>query len=323
MRATSMRRLIGGAAALMLVGTMLLTVSGTALGADTRKVYLGPDPAFTVGHGTLAFTGVTAGGDSLSTIYLKNTDNQTLTHVVITIQRTQGSNTVSSLVLGPDAGKCSVSTATIVCDFGNLKAGATRQFSIIVHALSATDVSAQIVFNESNNPNGGNQQIDEAHATIAVGDATCNNLATFLPPGIAKTLVPDDGTTCSGDSQRSGLVVPSNANGNIVSVNDTTTATGCPTGFLCLGNQVLGTVNNGSTVSPFLKWSIFYSNGVLGNVNPGKVAFVHEGTTIQAGNKGLCKTPNSTNCQEPYEVQAGGVRFIIRTDTNGLIKGMH
>src|SRR5712671_4100010 len=43
MRATSMRRLVGGAAALMLIGTTLLTAAGSALAADTRFIYVGPD----------------------------------------------------------------------------------------------------------------------------------------------------------------------------------------------------------------------------------------------------------------------------------------
>jgi hypothetical protein len=127
MRATSMRRLVGGATALMLIGTMLLTTAGSALAADTRFIYVGPDPAFAANNDTLAFTPVTAGGDSLSTIYVKNVDNQTLTHVVITIALTQGANTVSSQVLGPNASNCSPSSTAITCDFGNLKAKAARQ----------------------------------------------------------------------------------------------------------------------------------------------------------------------------------------------------
>lgn len=325
MRATSMRRLVGGAAALMLVGTTLLTVTGTALGADTRKVYIGPDPAFTAGNGTLTFTPVTAGGDSLSAIYVKNIDNQSLTHVVITIAKSQNGSTVSDQVLGANASSCTASATAITCDFGNLKARATRQFSIIINAgaAGASAISAKIVFNESNNPNGGNQQIESADGSLPIGGATCNILATFLPPGIAKTLLPDDGTTCAGDGQRSGLIVPAASNGNIVSVDDGTAASGCAAGFSCLGNQVDGNVNGGAPVSPYLRWSIFYSNAVLGNVNPGKVAFLHGTTIILAGNKGQCKNANSVDCQEPYVVSAGGVTFIIRTATNGLIKGMH
>jgi len=325
MRATSMRRLIGGAAALMLVGTTLLTVAGSAFAADTRKVYIGPDPAFTAGNGTLEFTPVTAGGDSLSTIYVKNIDNQSLTHVVITIAKSQGGSTVSDQVLGPNASKCDSTIDPITCDFGNLKAGATRQFSIIIHAGATTSsaISAKIVFNESNNPNGGNLQIESADGTLAIGAATCNTAATYVPPGLAKTLIPDDGTACSTDGQRSGLIVPANANGNIISVDDQTTATGCAAGFSCLGNQVDGNVNGGAPVSPYLTWSIFYSNAVLGNVNPNKVAFLHGTTIILAGNKGLCKTDTSVDCQQPYKVEAGGVWFYVRTQTNGVIKGMN
>jgi hypothetical protein len=323
MRATSMRRLVGGATALMLIGTMLLTTAGSALAADTRFIYVGPDPAFAANNDTLAFTPVTAGGDSLSTIYVKNVDNQTLTHVVITIALTQGANTVSSQVLGPNASNCSPSSTAITCDFGNLKAKAARQFSIIVHAGGTGAIAAKIVFNESNNPNGGNQQIDQASADLTVGAATCHTLATFLPPGIAKTLVPDNGTGCLNPAQKSGLVVPAAANGSIVQLDDSLAATGCPSGFTCLGNAVSASVNNGATVSPYLKWTIFYSNATLGNVNPNKVAFVHGTTIIPAGNKGLCKNATSTNCQEPFVVSAAGVTFFVRTPTNGLIKGMN
>ena len=320
MRATSTRRLVGGAASLMLIGTMLLTAAGSALAADTRKIYLGPDPAFIANPGTLAFTPVSAGGDSLSALYLKNIDNQTLTHVVITIQRVQGANTISDQLLGADTRQCTVTAATIVCDYGNLKAGATRQFSIIVHAQTTALVSAQIVFNESNNLNGGNQQIDQAAANITVAGASCNSAATFVPPGVAKALTPSDGSTCSIDHQRSGLLVPANGNGNLIAIDDSTAATSCGA-LTCLGNQVSASVNNGAPVSPYLKWTIFYANDVLGNVSPGKVAFNHDGTIIPAGNKGLCKNATSTNCQDPYLVSPTGVTFFVRTPSNGLIKG--
>lgn len=321
MRATSTRRLVGGAASLMLIGTMLLSATGSALAADTRKIYLGADPAFSANPGVLTFTAVTTGGASLSTIYVKNIDNQSLTHVVITIQRSQGANSVEGQVLGPDAAKCAVGATAITCDFGNLKAKASRQFSIIVDAQTSTDVSAQIVFNESNNLNGGNQQIDQAHAVISVGPATCNSLATFLAPGIARNLLPDTGS-CATDAQRSAIDVPASDNGNVASVDDSNTATGCGA-LTCFGNSVDGNVNNGAPISPYLTWRIFYSNSVLGNINPGKVAFLHGTTTILAGNKGLCKNATAVNCQEPYVVSASGVTFIIRTPTNGIIRGMH
>jgi hypothetical protein len=322
MRATSSRRLVGGAAAFLLIGATVLSTAGSALGADTRKVYIGSDPAFTADNGILTFTPVTVGGDSLTNVFVKNIDNQTLTHVVITIAKSQNGATVSDQILGANASKCSAAADPIVCDFGNLKAGATRAFSLIVHAGAASSgITARIVFNESNNPNGGNQQIESADGTLAAGAATCNTLATFLPPGIAKTLLPSDGGTCVGDGQRSGLIVPAAANGNLVSIDDSTAATGCPAPYTCIGQQVTANVNGGAPVSPYLKWSIFYSNATLGNVNANKIAFIHDGTIIPAGNKGLCKNATSTNCVESVSPTTGGVTFVIRTPSNGAIRG--
>ena len=324
MRATSSRRLVGGAAAFLLIGATVLSTAGSALGADTRKVYIGSDPAFTANNGVLTFTPVTVGGDSLSNVYVKNIDNQSLTHVVITIAKSQNGATVSNQILGANASSCSAAADPIVCDFGNMKARTTRAFSLILNAGAASSgITAKIVFNESNNPNGGNQQIESADGTLAAGAATCNTLATFLPPGIAKSLLPSDGGTCVGDGQRSGLIVPAAANGNIVSVDDGTTAAGCPSGFTCLGNTVTANVNGGALVTPYLRWSIFYSTGVLGNVNPSKIAFVHDGTIIPAGNKGACKNANSTNCIESTVTTSAGTTFVIRTPSNGAIRGMH
>jgi hypothetical protein len=323
MRATSMRRLFGGAAALMLIGTMLLTTAGSALAATTRFLYVGSDPGFSLDNGVITFTPVSSGGDTLTAVYVKNIDNQNLTHVVITFDRLQGGVSISDQVLGANKANCAATADLITCDFGNIKARSTRAFQLILTAPSAGTVGIHgtVVFDESNNPNGGNRQINAVDGALVVAATTCNSLATFLPPGIGKSLLPDTGS-CGTDGQRSGLVVPANANGNVVSVDDATLAAGCGS-LTCLGNQVDGNVNNGAPVSPYLKWSIFYSNGVLGNINPGKVAFLHGTTTILAGNKGLCKNATSVNCQEPYVVSADGVTFFVRTPTNGLIKGMH
>jgi hypothetical protein len=325
MRATSMRRLVGGAAALMLVGTMLLTTTGSALAATTRLLYVGSDPGFSLNNGVITFTPVSSGGMSLSAVYVKNIDNQNLTHVVITFVRAQNGASISSQILGANASSCSATDTLITCDFGNIKARSTRSFQLILSAPAAGTLAIHgtVVFDESNNPNGGNEQINSVDGSLVVDQATCHTLATFLPPGVAKTLVPDDGTGCVNPAQKSGLVVPAAANGSIVQLDDSQAATNCPSGFTCLGDAVSATVNNGAPVSPYLKWTIFYSNATLGNVNPNKVAFVHGTTIIAAGNKGQCKNATSTNCQEPYVVSADGVTFFVRTPTNGLIKGMN
>ena len=325
MRATSMRRALGGAAALMLIGTMLLTTAGSALAATTRFLYVGSDPGFSLDNGVITFTPVSSGGDTLSAVYVKNIDNQNLTHVVITFDRLQGGVSISDQVLGANQANCTATADLITCDFGNIKARSTRAFQLILTTPSAGTVGIHgtVVFDESNNLNGGNHQINAVDGQLVVAATTCHTLATFLPPGIAKTLVPDDGTGCLNPAQKSGLIVPAAATGSVVAIDDNTPATGCPSGFTCISNQVFASVNNGAAVSPYLKWTIFYSNATLGNVNPGKVAFVHDGTIIAAGSKGLCKNATSVNCQEPYAVSADGVTFFVRTPTNGLIKGMH
>jgi hypothetical protein len=326
MRATSMRRLVGAAASLLLVGTMLLTVTGSALAADTRKIYVGPDPSFVVGNGTLAFTGVSSGGSSLTTVYVKNIDNQNLTHVAITFARTQGSVSISSQVLGANATSCTATATLITCDFGNLKARAIRSFSLILDAAAAGSVPIHgtVFFNESTNPNGGNQQINAVDGALAVAATTCNALATFLPPGIAKTLAPSDGSACSSDAQRSSLTVPANANGSLVTIDDGAAIASCPAGYSCFGKEVNATVNNGANVSPYLTWKITYAATTLQSINPRSVGFQH-GTTVIAGKKAACGATFVNDCIVGYTVDpvSGAVTFEIRTKSNGAMKGLH
>jgi hypothetical protein len=326
MRATSTRRLVGAAASLLLVGTMLLTVTGSALAADTRKIYVGPDPSFVAGNGTLTFTAVSSGGSSLSTVYVKNIDNQNLSHVMVTFDRSQGSASISSQVLGANASSCSATATLITCDFGNLKAKATRSFSLILDAAAAGTVAIHgtVFFNESTNPNGGNQQINAVDGSLAVGAATCNALATFLPPGIAKTLAPSDGSACSADAQRSALTVPANANGSLVTIDDSAAITTCPAGYSCFGNEVSASVNNGATVSPYLTWKITYSAATLQSINPKQVGFQH-GATVIAGKKAACGASFVNDCIVGYTVDpvTGAVTFEIRTKTNSVMKGLH
>jgi hypothetical protein len=326
MRATSLRRLVGGAVSLLLVGTMLLTVTGTALGADTRQLYVGPDPNFTAGLGTLTFTGVSAGGSSLSTVYVKNVDNQSLTHVVLTFARIQGSVSIESTVLGANASSCSATDTLITCDFGTLKARASRTFSLILDASSngVAAIHGTVVFNESTNPNGGNTQINAVDGNLSVAAGTCDTLATFIPPGIAKTLDPTTDTGCTTDSQHSSLVVPANPNGSLVTLDDTTDATSCAAGYSCFGKAVAASVNNGATVSPFLTWKITYSAALLGTINPGKVSFQHDATVIPWGKKGECGATFTKDCLFSITPNPdGSFTFELHTKTNSVMKGLH
>jgi hypothetical protein len=327
MHRTSKRRLVGGAAGLLLIGATLLSTGGVALAAPsdgtTRHLYVGSDSNFVSNPGILSLTPVSAGQSTVTNVFVKNVDNQTLNHVVLTFNVAQTNLSIADK-FGPNSGSCNPVAGVMTCDFGSLKARAERRFSLVLTATGAGagSLHGTFVFNESNNPNGGNTQINDLNGAVTVGAASCDSLATFLPPGIAKTLVPDDGTACSGDGQRSGLKVPPNANGTTVEIDDDTLAVGCGT-FECFGNAVSAVVNSGAPVSPYLTWQIFYSNSVLGNINPKQVGFLHDGTLIQAGNKGLCKNASSVNCQEPYVVSSAGVTFLVRTPSNGAIKGIH
>ncbi|HEY3164899.1 MAG TPA: hypothetical protein VGJ71_11095 [Candidatus Limnocylindrales bacterium] len=327
MRATSMRKLIGTAAALMLVGATLLT-TGSALAAKptdgTRHLYVGPDSNYKLNPGLLTFTPVSAGGQSASNVYVKNVDNQTLTHVVITFARTQGGATISQ-VYGTASSYClPLGDTTVTCDFGNLLAGTTRDFTLLIDASIAGTFtfSGTVIFNESTNPNGGNPQISTVSGTLAVGETSCDSFATFLPPGIAKTLTPDTGD-CASDPQRSGLGVPANANGNVIFINDANDPTSCPAGYSCFGKEVVAGVNGGDTILPYLTWYITYSADTIGNRNPKLVAFAHDSYIILAGKKGACGAVFTKDCIAGYTVNAdGSVTFEIHTATNTSMRGL-
>jgi hypothetical protein len=331
MRATSMRRLLGGAAALMLVGATLLSATGTALGAKptdgTRKIYVGPNSDYKTSPGVMTFTPVSVGGQTVSTVYVKNTDNQTLTHVTITFANVQGGATISS-VYGPSASYCPVGATSVVCDFGNILAGGTFQFTLVIDAtaVQAASFSGTIVFNESTNPNGGNPQISQTTGSLAITASSCNTLTTFLLPGVGKNIEPDFGD-CSGDPQRSALFVPGNANGQKVSIDDSVPVTAGTCGaYICFGNDVSATVNEGSTIAPYLTWLITYSAETLGNTNPKLVGFRHGTDQPLTQKKNTCGAPEdfTKDCIVGFTVNAdGSVTYELRTTSNSVMKGLH
>lgn len=324
MRASLMRRLIGGAAALMLVGTMLVAAAGTATAATTRLIYVGPDPAFSdATNYTLAFTPVSAFQVSASTVYVHNLDNQSLTHVVLTFAQSQGSVTIGDTAYGPNGSTCSAAGGTLTCDFGNLKAGGTRSIILVlaVGAAGTPSIHGTIYFNESTNPNGGNTQINDVTGALTVGPASCDALQTFLAPNLAGDLLPSDGA-CTGDGQRSGLHVPGTGNGNLVSIDDSVLADCTDVGLTCFGYAASASVGNGQPISPYLTWFITYTPSVLGNHNPKNVGFVHGTTIIASGKKGACGATFTKDCIAGYTVNPdGSVTFEIHTATNSTMRG--
>jgi hypothetical protein len=329
MRATSMRRLIGGASVLMLVGTLLLTTAGSTL-AGPRLLYVGSDPGFAQNPGTITFSPVSTGGVSVSAVYVKNGSSQNLTHVVLTFTQAQDSGvTITDQVIGANASSCSASGGVITCDFGSIKAKATRSFQLIVNApttAASYSVLGQVVFDESNNPNGGNPQINSLSGSLLVDAETCNSAETFLPPLVSDDLAPDTGS-CSTDDQRSSIHVPSNASGQLVTIDDTALNTDCSDvpGYSCFGHIVSATANSGLTVSTFLTWFITYSPSALGNINPKSVAFKHGSDPVLTAKKNTCGTTfTGKDCIVGYVVNPdGSVTFTIWTAKNSTIRGVH
>jgi hypothetical protein len=323
MRATSTRRLIGGAAALTLIGATLLSSGSTVLAGETRDITID----------TTGLTPVSAGGVTKTDITITNASGHTLTnaHFLIGLDQVKnlpGDVTVVS-VFGGDSGVCPTVTtpvSTYDCAFGNISYKPnqkTRSLSVVfgVGASGPHSISVEVKVAETGSDVGSNVNYNTATLSTTASQGDCNHLATYKVPGDGTLVIPVIGGSCdTSDSQRSGLLVPANANGNVVSVQDAIAALDCGT-LTCLGFEVVGNVNSGAPVTPYLTWSIFYSNSILGNLNPNKVAFFHGTTLIPAGNKGLCKTASSVDCQDPYHVGDGGVTFYIRTQTNGGVKG--
>ena len=323
MQRTSKRRLVRGAAGLLLIGATLLSTGGSALAGQTRDIEITMTP----------LTAVTAGGVTTTDVTITNTSGHTLSnaHFLVGLDQVALPSDVKIVaVFNGDAASCPTITdpvATLDCAFGNIGAKAnqkTRNLSLAFSVGSGGlhSISVELKVSETGSDVGSNVNYQTATATVTPSAATCNAFATFLPPGIGETLMPTVGTDCdTSDPQRSFVVVPATTNGTLASVDDSAAATGCPDGYSCFGHAVAASVNNGNGIN--LIWQIKYSNAALGNINPKQVAFDHDGLTIAAGNKGLCKDETSTNCQQPYVVTVDGVTFFIRTDKNGLIKGMH
>ena len=307
---------------------------GTATAAETRFIYVGPDSRALdkvlpvgglTGDRTLAFTDVTAGGLTTSAVYVRNIDNQTLSHVVITIDQTQGDVSISDTVLGNNASSCPATNGNIVCDFGNLKAGASRAFTLLLATPTSglKDVLAVVTFNESTNPNGGNPQIRDVAGAINVQDGGCDLVATFLPPGQVNKVV---GTGCdlsASNPQITSVSVP----GSIVSVIRVADETSdlCAFGLACFGQNSVADIGIATTAT--VTWTITWQVASTFNVQKLGVLHFPDGSTTPDLNitvkKNTCKTATATGCFVPGSVTLVGTTLtaVIRTAGNGSMKG--
>jgi hypothetical protein len=219
----------------------------------------------------------------------------------------------------------------ITCDFGSLKARASRSFVLIANAPTTAGsfgVVGQVVFDESNNLNGGNPQINPLGGTLVVDPETCNSAETFLPPLVSDNLAPDTGS-CAGDDQRSSLDIPANGSGQLVTIDDGALNTDCSSapGYSCFGHIVSATANGGVSFGTgiFLTWTITYSPSALGTINPKQVAFQHGTDAPLTQKKNTCGTSfTGKDCIFGFVVNPdGSVTFTIWTAKNSTIRGLH
>src|SRR3954470_7387603 len=134
MRATSMRRLVGAAAALMLVGSALLATAGAVTAGNTRilDIHSPLQPS-----GVLSFSEVGPGGVTKTDVVVSNNGKQNLTKAHLLIGAPFGADLTTDYSVADvfglqGAGSCSFTSSTVDCDFGSLTSkgtGSTRMVS--------------------------------------------------------------------------------------------------------------------------------------------------------------------------------------------------
>jgi len=334
MRATSMRRLVGGAAALTLIGSTLLATAGGAAAGDTRVLDIhSPDQPF----GVLTFTEVGPGGVTKTDVVVTNNGKQNLSHAHLLIGAPSGADlpadySVADVFGLQGAGSCTFTATTVDCDFGSLTskgAGSTRTVSIAFNVGAATSTSAitvTIKVAENVSDVGSNQNFRQASGIPAVDGANCHGYATYvLNVHGDLPLAPASG--CAQDQLTSlGLKANSNGGSNgFAKFDDSQVAVCSVSGLSCFGNVVDATVHNGDTITPYLIWTITYSAALMHNVNPKQVAFQHGSDPLLTFKKNTCGTDFAgKDCLVPYVVNAdGSVTFTIWTSKNSTIRGLH
>src|SRR5436190_678065 len=228
MQPSSRRRLVSGAAALMLMGATLVSTAGSALAGQTRTITIGsPDGHGNVSNGVLTFTAATSGGATRTDVTVINSSGHTLSdaHLLINLDHSALPTDVKIVaVFNGDAGLCPPfidPVASLNCSFDNMAAKdvtSTRSLSLVfsVGNPGAHTIQVELKVAETGSDVGSNQNYAIAQSTINVWSPTCQNVQTFVPPRQAKNLDLPTGLTGCNPDQRSGLVIPAQADGSLV-----------------------------------------------------------------------------------------------------------
>ena len=315
----------------------LVATAAPAIAADTRTISVGsPDSAGVVTHGLLTFTPVSAGQSTKTDIRVTNLGGQTLTKATLSIGIAPGAalpdDVIVSAVFGANAGSCEIAEddRSVVCSFGNLPKKQSRNVSVVLDFPAAGTLAldphvAAVKVNENVNDNGANTDTFYASATLNVAAPSCESVATFVAPGLAKQVSTDtSGLDCV--PQTTALDIPALGNGAKVIISEQTDES-CTGALTCFGQASVVNVNDGATVG--LRWSVTWPMSIIpSGFNENNAVIVHflDGT---AGNRviankgaGLCgSNVNKTNCIESVDEEDGFLTIIFRTPTNGKVRG--
>jgi hypothetical protein len=281
-----------------ILATALFTVAlvpGLATAADTRSLFIG-SPDAEVNSGLILPTPVSVPGaapapinSTVFAVQIKSTDNQNLSHTVLTIDANATGNTKFSFntFYDPDGGDdasstfCDRTDFVITCDYGSLTpAIGSRTVAVVLDVARDYNVATQgtTLFTArvtTNNENGTNQQTFTADSgprfdadnvqikdPFAVSAFGADSVATFLLEGNDKHLFTSGvGSNAGGDLSTD--VKFNAANKEIVSINEATSGDGttgfykCPTGLNCQSLYSEVSTTTGSFGSaPFFVWTL-------------------------------------------------------------------
>jgi hypothetical protein len=336
MRAISMRRLVGGAAALTLIGSTLLATAGGVTAGQTRILDIRSPGQ--VDPGSLSFSEVGPGGVTKTDVVVTNNGKQNLTKAHLLIGAPDGADLPADFSIADvfglqGAGTCSFSATTLDCDFGSLTSkgpGKTRQVSIAFNVGAATSTSAIVItikVAENVQDVGSNTNFQQASGTPTVDGANCHGYATYVLSIHGDLPLAPAATGCAQD-QLSSLGLKANSDGGsngFARFDDSAPAVCTVSGLSCFGFVVDATVHDNQTITPYLIWTITYSAALMHNVNPKQVAFQHGSDPLLTAKKNTCGTDFAgKDCIAGYQPnEDGSVTFTIWTSKNSTIRGLH
>ncbi|HET7026745.1 MAG TPA: hypothetical protein VFI28_03535 [Candidatus Limnocylindrales bacterium] len=326
-------RVLASAVAAALLATV--TIAGGASAGNTRQIYIG-DPD---GSGILEPTSASATNQTAFQMLVRNTGKQNVTHVVVAIgsdaASSAGQPAGPSLPIGSRVvamygdGTCSVEAdgSGAMCTFASLPSRSSVSDTIVLTTpnAGAFDFWASVKLDENTSDAGANTDtfFSRGHLDVAPNDG--DHFGTFLLPDVGGTV--GTGFDTLGPTDQGTLVtVPGAHAGTPVSIVEAVDSTTCAAGLSCFGALVTANVAGGSVVSPYLTWVLRWDASVLPRgFNPKQAGVVHvlDGgqKVVISVKKNACTTARPIDCIADYTLTGTYFEIVVRTASNGGMKG--